>query len=410
MKDVIIVGGGMIGLSCAWHLQEAGLKVTIVDRGDFSDGCSYGNAGMIVPSHFVPLASPGMLSEGIRWMFKSKSPFFIRPRLNAELISWLWKFLRSANANHAASCASVLRDMHEESRAIFKTWSSLPGFSFDLQEKGILMLFNSAKAEKDEIETAEKANALGIKAVVLNENQLSQLEPNAKLNVRGAVHYPGDATFSPDVLMQQLKTVLQKNGADFISNFHVDKLADGKSSAFVVSKDGKKMEAKNVVVACGAWSGKLLTSIGYSLPMQGGKGYSMTLDNVQNKPSIPSLLHEARVSITPMGNRLRIGGTLEISGWDEKIREAKIKWILESIPNYYPDLHISRPEEIWYGYRPCTPDGMPVIGQYHPDSSITLATGHSMMGISLAPATGRMIRDLILARVSSITLVDPRRF
>ena len=410
MKDVIIIGGGMVGLSCAWHLQEAGMDVTVVDQGDFSDGCSYGNAGMIVPSHFVPLASPGMLSEGIRWMFKSKSPFFIRPRLNAGLVSWLWKFLKYANANHASSCASLLRDMHVESREIFKGWNDMAGFSFDLEEKGILMLFQSAKAERDEIETAEKANALGIKATVLNENQVKQLEPNVKLSIRGAVHYPGDATFSPDMLMQQLKSLLRVNGTSFIPNFHVDKIMDGKTSAVVVAKDGSKIEAKHVIVACGAWSGILLKKIGFSLPMQGGKGYSMTFDHVHTKPSIPSLLHEARVSITPMGDRLRIGGTLEISGWDEKIRDAKIKWILESIPGYYPDLHMDRPEKTWYGYRPCTPDGMPVIGRYHQNSSIIVATGHSMMGISLAPSTGRLVRDIILQNQSVNPLVDPTRF
>lgn len=400
----------MIGFSCAWHLQEAGMNVTIVDQGDFADGCSYGNAGMIVPSHFIPLASPGMLSEGIRWMFKSKSPFFIRPRLNAELITWLWKFLRYANADHAASCASLLRDMHLEGKEIFKAWSSLPGFSFDLEEKGILMLYQSAKAEKNEIETADKANALGIRADILNENQLALLEPNVKLQVRGAVHYPGDATFSPDVLMQHLKASLQNKGATFIGRFDVSSIQDAANGATIFSTDGRKLEAKHVVVACGAWSGKLLRRTGFSIPMQGGKGYSMTLQDLDKKPSIPSLLHEARVSITPMGNRLRIGGTLEISGWDDKIREAKIKWILESIPKYYPALHVDRPQQIWYGYRPCTPDGMPVIGKYRHDSSVIIATGHSMMGISLAPATGSLVRDIILKNRQVNSLLNPNRF
>src|SRR6187551_1912258 len=125
MKEVIIIGGGIVGLCCAFHLQEAGLQVTIIDQGDFTDGCSFGNAGMIVPSHFIPLASPGMLSEGIQWMFKKKSPFFIKPRLSLELTQWLLKFIRSSTAKHVRACAPVLRDLHQESKSIYKAWSEL---------------------------------------------------------------------------------------------------------------------------------------------------------------------------------------------------------------------------------------------------------------------------------------------
>jgi len=410
MKDVIIVGGGIVGLCCAWHLQEAGMQVTIIDQGDFTDGCSFGNAGMIVPSHFTPLASPGMLSEGIQWMFKKKSPFYIQPRLNLQLMQWLWRFMQSSTAKHVEACAPILRDLHQESKTIYKSWSQLPGFSFDLQEKGILMLYQTAKAEKDEIETAEKADALGIETHVLNPSQLQLMDTSTSFSVRGGVHYTGDATFSPDVFMKQMIELLKLEDVEFISKTQIDSLNDfGKDGGELKSKDGQLFKAKNVIIATGAWTRKLAKSIGVDLPMQSGKGYSMTIDSPQSSPSIPSLLHEARVSLTPMGNRLRIGGTLEISGWDQKIREDKIKWILESLPRYYPDLKISRPEQIWYGYRPCTPDGMPYIGKVYPGSAVILATGHSMMGVSLAPATGRWIRDILLKNVDAPTILSPKR-
>jgi D-amino-acid dehydrogenase len=410
MREVIIIGGGVVGLCCAWHLHEAGLRVTIIDQHKFNDGCSFGNAGMIVPSHFIPLASPGMLKEGIRWMFKSKSPFYIKPRLDVSLMQWLWQFMQSANENHVKAVSPILKELHEESRFIYKTWSAQPGFAFDLQEKGILMLYQTAKAEKDELETVEKAHSLGIDAHILNHEQLKAIDPVASFSVRGAVHYPGDATFSPDIFMRQMFVHLQKVGIEFISQTEIVSLNDlGKEGSEIKTKTGEIFNTKYLVVANGAWSEKLIKSLGVNLPMQGGKGYSMTIEKQNEVLSVPSLLHEARVSLTPMGNRLRIGGTLEISGWDERIREEKIKWLLEALPSYYKDFKIDRPQKIWYGYRPCTPDGMPYIGRVRPASSIILATGHSMMGISLAPSTGRLVRDIILKNQEMPSVLRPDR-
>lgn len=343
-------------------------------------------------------------------MFKSKSPFYIRPRLNAGLVQWLWQFMQSANETHARNAAPVLKALHEESRSIYKTWSAQPGFDFDLQEKGILMLFQTVKAEKDELETAEKAQSIGIDAHVLNDEQLKRIDPTTSFTVRGAVHYPGDATFSPDVFMQKMITFLKNEGVEFIQQTEIIGLNDfGNEGCELKSKNGQILKAKNVIIANGAWSGRLMKSLHVNLPMQGGKGYSMTIEKPNVAPSVPSLLHEARVSLTPMGDRIRIGGTLEISGWDDKIREAKIKWILEALPMYYPEMKINRPEKIWYGYRPCTPDGMPYIGRINPRSSIIMATGHSMMGISLAPATGRWVGDIILKNAEIPALLRPNR-
>ncbi len=365
---------------------------------------------MVVPSHFLPLASPGMLSQGIRWMFKKKSPFFIRPRLNLELMQWLWKFIQASNQKHVDACAPVLRDLHQESKSIYKAWSELPAFSFDWQQKGILMLYHSLKAEKSEMETAEKAHALGIDAQVLNPGQLGRIDPGTSFSVRGGVHYTDDATFSPDLFMNQMISWLKHKGVEFIAKTGITVANDlGNEGGELKSRNGQLFKARNIIVAAGAWSGKLIQPLGLKLQMQGGKGYSMTIDRPKVSPSMPSLLHEARVSLTPMGNRLRIGGTLEISGWENKIREDKIKWILESLPRYYPELKISRPESVWYGFRPCTPDGMPYIGRWKLHSSIILATGHSMMGMSLAPATGRWVKDIIVKNEEVPRVIDPQR-
>ena len=396
MKDVVIIGGGIIGCCCAWYLHESGFKVTILEKGDFSTGCSFGNSGMIVPSHFMPLASPGMIAKGLRWMTKKSSPFYIRPRLNLELAQWLWRFYRSANKKHVIEAAPLLRDMRLEGYEFYDRLNALPGFDFQFKKKGILMAYQSSQAEHEEAEMAEMAFELGIETNILSPIALKSLETGCRMDVRGAVHYPGDAHLSPHELMKQMWVNLKNSGVEFKPGHEVLKVEDSlKESASLILADHSILKAKHVVIASGSWSGLLMRRSGFKLPMQDGKGYSMTLLKSQDKPAIPSILTEARVAITPMGEYLRVAGTLEISGMDQRINSFKIKSILDAARSYYPDLQINDPGPAWYGYRPCSPDGMPYIGKWKKDSSITLATGHAMMGLSLAPATGRMVRDLL---------------
>lgn len=396
MKDVVIIGGGAVGLWCAWHLHLAGRHVTVVDKGDFTDGCSFGNAGMIVPSHFIPMASPGVISKGIQWMFKKDSPFYIRPRLNLELAHWLWSFYRSSTKKHVAESVALLRDLHTESRELYRQLHQAPGFSFGFEQKGILMLFKSAAAERDELEMADAAHQLGIDAIHLTPEKLKQVEPGIQMDVWGAVHYPGDAHITPHVFMRQMVNHLTQEGVEFHSGKEITGIHDhGHTGAEVSTAGGDIIQAQHIVVAAGSWSGKLLKKTGYRLPVQDGKGYSMTLERPSLKPSIPSILHEARVAITPMGDDLRISGTLEISGMDEQVNPHKVNSILKAVPEYYPEIKIKDPGPVWFGYRPCTPDGMPYIGPLKSGSAVIMATGHAMMGLSLAPVTGRIVKDML---------------
>ncbi|HQW25655.1 MAG TPA: FAD-dependent oxidoreductase [Saprospiraceae bacterium] len=413
MKDVVIIGGGAVGLWCAWHLHQAGRQVTIVDKGDFTDGCSFGNAGMIVPSHFIPMASPGIISKGIQWMFKKDSPFYIRPRFNIELAQWLWSFYRSSTKKHVAESVALLRDLHTESRELYRQLNQSTDFNFGFEQKGILMLFKSAAAEHDELEMAEAAHQLGIDAIHLTPEKLKQLEPGIQMDVRGAVHYPGDAHITPQVFMHQMLHHLKQEGVVFLRGKEITGIHDhGHTGAEVSTADGDILRARHIVVAAGSWSGKLLKKRGYRLPMQDGKGYSMTLERPSLKPSIPSILHEARVAITPMGDDLRISGTLEISGMDDQINPHKVNSILKAVPEYYPGMKIRDAGAVWFGYRPCTPDGMPYIGPLQSGSAVIMATGHAMMGLSLAPVTGRIVKDM-LAGISSghaLNKTEPSRF
>lgn len=411
MKEVVIVGGGIIGVCTAYYLQAAGLEVTVVDDGDFASGCTHGNAGMIVPSHFVPLASPGMMAKGLRWMLSKKSPFYIRPRLDADLLRWLWLFYKSSTANHVQACAPLLRDMHEEGKEAFRSWQDLPGLDFEFATRGILMLYHSKAGEKAEWEGASHAHSLGIEAVPMSGDELVLLDPSIDVMKAGGVYYPGDATVAPDVFMKQMIALLKQRGVNFLSRTHIIQIDEKSANHCVLkSEEGNVMTSKHVVVANGVWASKLLARSGYHLPLQDGKGYSMTVATEKGQPGIPAILHEARVAITPFENRLRVSGTLEISGLDDQVRDHKMRSIVNAIPQYYRGVSVVVPESVWFGYRPCSPDGMPYIGRAHEGSAIIIATGHAMMGLSLAPATGRMIRDLMLHRLEVTGQLRPDRF
>ncbi len=397
MKEVVVIGGGVIGLWSAYHLHKRGCDVTVVDEGDFTEGCSYGNAGLVVPSHFIPLASPGVVAQGIRWMFKKDSPFFIKPRLSLDLAHWLWTFYRSCTKQHVLETMSLLRDMHQESREMYKHLAEELDFGFE--QRGVLMLYKSAKAEEEEMKAARMAQDLNVEAYPCTPDDLVVMEPGVDFSVKGAVHYPGDTHLDPTQFMPQMIRYLKSSGVVFKEKHRVSHLEDrGIRGCVVRISDGRKIEARHVVVCAGIFTTQILRSAGIRLPMQDGKGYSMNYMRSPGMPTIPSILHEARVALTPMGESLRVAGTLEISGIAPGVSKSRVRAMLRAVPEYFPGLELPEPSPAWYGYRPCTPDGMPYIGRLGKTSSLTVATGHAMMGLSLAPATGRLVADEITAK------------
>ncbi len=413
---VSIIGGGIIGLCSAYYLAEQGATIELIDRTDFSEGCSFGNAGMIVPSHFIPLATPGIIAKGIRWMFNPKSPFYIRPRLNLELAQWLWQFYRSCDRQKVDRAVPLLRDLGLFSKKLYQDLATKPDLKFDFEERGLMMLCKSSRALKEEIETAELANSIGIKASVLDAEQVKIIENGIPTDVTGAVFYPGDAHLYPDKLMTGLLTYLKKRGVIFHGRTEVQSFTCSNQQIEMLHTNNGKIPVKDrqVLIAGGAWTAKLLKQLSLKMLLQDGKGYSITLQNLPKRPRIPSILAEAKVAITPMGNDLRIGGTLEISNLSRKINKKRVEGILEAVPEYFPALKPGMPEDqfIWHGFRPCTPDGLPYLGRAKQFENLTLATGHAMMGLSLGPATGKLIAELMLNQKLSLPIdaFNPHRF
>lgn len=401
-----IIGGGIIGLSTAYYLRKSGHEVTIIEQSNLEDGCSFRNAGMIVPSHIIPLAAPGMIAKGIRWMFNSSSPFYVHPSLNGALLKWGWEFYKHANEKHVKKSIPALRDLSLFSKICYQEWSKELPFDFGYQERGLLMLYQKPETEKEEIEAAHIANDAGVKAQVLSAEEVQKMEPDVRVNARGGVYYTGDAHLTPQTLIQNLIQLLKTQGVKLQSQTTVQGFIIDQNKIRMIKTDRGDFEFDQVVLATGSWSGTVASQLKLSLPMQAGKGYSFTLQNVEKNTRIPSIFLEARVAVTPMGNTLRFGGTMEITGVDHSINMKRVKGIVDSIPKYYPDMKVSMPkqEEVWHGLRPCSPDGLPYIGRSNKIKNLVVATGHSMMGLSLGPGTGKIVSELIEQKRPSINL------
>jgi D-amino-acid dehydrogenase len=409
-----ILGGGIIGLSSAYYLNREGHNVTIIDQSDLSDGCSHGNAGMIVPSHFVPLAAPGMISKGLRWMFDSTSPFYVKPRFDKELIKWGYHFYRSATKEHVQKSAPALKEISLLSKSLYREWKQQLPFDFGYDERGLLMLYQTKETEHEEAETAKMARKYGIEAYILSSSEVQKLEPYVKVNSRGAVYFPGDAHLIPQKLVSHLINYLKDKGVQFQSATTILDFITENQKIKIIKTDKGEFAFDEVIMALGSWSGKVSQQLHLNLPMQAGKGYSFLLDDVAKNVRIPSIFLEARVAVTPMANSLRFGGTMEIGGVNRFINMNRVKGIVDSIPKYYPDMKISMPlkEKVWHGLRPCSPDGLPYIGRSDRFENLIIATGHSMMGLSLGPATGLLVAEIIDHKKSSmdIELFRPFRF
>ncbi|HWA33994.1 MAG TPA: FAD-dependent oxidoreductase [Cyclobacteriaceae bacterium] len=414
MSKVTIIGGGVIGLFSAYYLNLEGHEVSVFDQGDLNSGCSFGNAGMIVPSHIIPLAAPGMVAKGIRWMFKSTSPFYVKPRLSGELIKWGFEFYRHATVEHVAHAIPALKALSIYSKDLYRGMSREAAFDFGYRENGLLMLYRTKAMEEEEVESSHVANKAGVEARVLTLSEIQKLEPNIRVNARGGVYYPGDAQLLPQELMRGLHTYLKSKGVGFHPGTEIDDFKIENNSVKAIASGRKEFDIETLVLAGGSWSRRIGFKLGLNIPMQAGKGYSFTVPDVTTNTQVPTIFLEDRVAVTPMGTSLRFGGTMEITGLNSDINMNRVRGIVEAIPKYYPELKIAMPDQkdVWYGLRPCSPDGLPYIGRTRRLKNVVLATGHAMLGVSLGPGTGKLVSQIIGDLKPSVPVdrFDPDRY
>lgn len=409
-RTVAVVGAGIIGLCSAYYLRREGHDVIVVDREPRRrDGTSFGNAGMIVPSHFVPLAAPGVIEQGLRWLRDPASPFFIRPRLSPSLMRWGYHFWRASRQSQVDRSAPLLLRLNLASqREYHELAQALTGFG--LGGGGLLMLCATEHGLAEEAAVATRARELGLEALVLSRDDLAALEPDVDLAAVGAVHYTGDGHLDPGAFMGSLEAWLSQHGVEFMWESPVDAIATaaGKVTGVEARSGGNPVaiRADAVVLAAGSWSAGLARSVGTDLLIEPGKGYSLTIPQADQRLRTPAILSEARVAVAPLGERLRVGGTMELTGFGASDSATRVKGIVDSAVRYLPglDRHQLLTAPRWQGMRPCTPDGLPYLGAVADHTNLVIATGHAMLGVSLAPITGRLVADLVAGRQASLDI------
>jgi D-amino-acid dehydrogenase len=407
VKNIVVIGGGIMGLSSAYYLHQSGHKVTVLDKGDFSDNCSYGNAGYVCPGHFIPLATPGIVWKGLKWMFNSRSPFYVRPSFNSSLIDWGMKFIKSANNKHVEASAVPLRDIALLSQNEYEAWTALPGFDFAYEHKGLLEIFQTQAVADHAHHTVEKGRALGLDVDLLSYDELQKMEPQIKLNALGAIYFKCDAHLYPNKLMKVLLEYLQKNGVQLIGNSEVTGFEKDKKKIKKVITAAQAYEADEVVIATGAWSRQITALLDTKIPLMPGRGYSVTLENSKYHVNYPAVLMEGRVAITPMdGNKIRFGGTMEVVSTNTPPRYERVEGILNAVKRFIPGFDIPMPstDKVWYGYRPCSADGLPYIGRIRKFDNVVVATGHAMLGLSLGAGTGKLVGEIVDEKRNSIDM------
>lgn len=405
-----------MGLSTAYYLARAGFQVTLIERNaENADSCAHGSAGYVSPSHVVPLSSPGMVWKGLKWMLSSRSPFYIQPRLDTDLMRWSWLFARHCTKEHTQRAAPVLRDLCLGGRKLFLELAEVTGNTFELKTDGLLNVCKTPEGlEREANGLAAIANHLGIEARVLDAAQTAALLPGTRLNVAGSVYFPIDAHLSPRKFIPALTALLQEMGVQFRWNTSVFGWQTDAGRITAVHTTAGVLTADEFVLTGGSWSPTMLTGLDIRLPMQAGKGYSLTIDRPRRQLAKPIILTESKVAVTPMGEKLRFGGTMEISGHDDRVRPERIEQIKSAAQEFLPDF---TPEDFaglkpWFGYRPVTPDGMPYLGRFNRHANLTAACGHAMLGLTLGPITGLLVAEILAGQKPSVDLsmLRPDRF
>jgi D-amino-acid dehydrogenase len=405
-SDILVIGGGAIGICCAHYLTQSGRQVILIEKGDIGCGASLGNAGLVIPGQSIPLAAPGVITKGLKWMRDPESPIYIKPRLELDFLKWLWKFSRHCTAGHVRRAVPILRDLQSASMELLKELATIEKIDIGLRQEGIVDAYRDRQEFEKGVQTAGLLRQFGLENRILGRDEIHSLLPVIRTNIVGGVFYSQNAHLVPERFVLGLARHAEQNGAVIHAKTEVIGMKkSGRRITSVLTTRGD-ITANEIVLAGGSWSPIIVRHLELRLFVEPAKGYSISYKRPINFPEIPLLLVEAKVAVTPMDEVLRLAGTLELAGWDLTINLRRVNAILKSVPLYLPDFDPRSLDliEIWRGLRPCTPDGLPHIGRPNNLDNLIVATGHAMKGISLAPVTGKLVAQLAAGERPDIDL------
>jgi D-amino-acid dehydrogenase len=409
--DVLIVGGGIIGLSTAVQLAEKGAQVTVLEKDRVGYGCSYGNAGWMTPCFALPLPMPGLFFKSLKWLMNPESPLYIKPTLDPLLYKWLARFMWAMNEKQAHAATEALVLLSRVSLDLYQDLArEYP--EIHLEKKGLLMVAQSKTGVEAALQELDYVGAYQVPGKAMTPDEIRAFEPSLVGHLEGGVYFPDEAHAEPLKVVQALAQKAQKLGVKIQEGVKLSKVEtrQGKVECFKTSIGDQKADV--YVLATGSWSTDLAREIGLSVPILGGKGYAMIVPQLNPQPQHPMMLIEKKIAITPRQGSLRIAGTLELVNQDFSITERRVQSIVRGAREFLPVPEKLEVQELWRGLRPCTPDGVPLIGFTKKLSNLALACGHQMLGLQAGFGTGKLLSELILNGKSDLdrAVYNPDRF
>lgn len=410
--DVVIIGGGIIGVSAAYYLAKEGLQVALLEGKKVASGSSYGNAGWISPSHAIPLPGPGVISKASRWLLDPESPFYIRPRVSFALIQWLYSFYRACGKEMALRTFGLKRELLLASLDLYSKIIEEEDINCSFAQNGVLIVCETEKGLYEACNDLETLEGLGGAGQVLLPDDIQERMPSLSSGFCGGIFFPEDAHLRPDSFLYGLASAAERFGAHIFNETEVlDFELKGGRIARITANRGEYV-ADQVVVAAGAWSGYLARRLGIKILLEAAKGYSITIERPSGYPNLPVMLAESKVGVTPMGNWLRFAGTLELAGLDFEINPSRVKAVWKAAKRHFAGIDASPRVETWRGFRPCAPDDLPYLGRTRKIENLVIATGNGMHGIGQGPITGHLVSQIIRDREPGFDLIpySPERF
>jgi len=410
--DVLIVGGGVVGVCTAHCLVERGVSTTLLERGEICSGASHGNGGWIFPSESAPIPGPGVIREALPWLLDPESPFWIQPRASLALLRWLWDFRRACNASAARESFRLRRALSLASLERFTEFAKKMDFDFGFTQRGLVLVFRTAKAMRDAQHDVDLLEAGGGSAQWLGVEELRDRVPSLSADLIGGLEFTDDAHITPGDFVRGLAADVARRGAAIETHTEVLGIEWSRRGLVCVHTTRGDFTADEVVLAAGAWTPELVRGLGLRVPVEAAKGYSITVERPTGHPDLPLQLVEGKIFVTPMGSRLRFGGTLELAGLDLRVNQRRVDAIARTVRRDLPGIPRTPTIEIWRGLRPLTPDDLPILGRPAGTSGLILATGHGMSGISQGPISGELIAQLVSGETPEIDLApfSPDRF